>query len=76
MSYQKAEYLVNEEINQVKLKTIPKLNNNLDAIAKIFINKNLDKDKIRNIVGKIKNFIVGGDNISLYNSNPKILKIY
>ena len=71
MSYQKAEYLVNEEINQVKLKTIPKLNNNLDAIAKIFINKNLDKDKIRNIVGKIKNFIVGGDNISLYNSKPK-----
>ena len=71
MSYQKAEYLLNEEINQIKLKIIPKLNNNLDAISKIFVNKNLDKDKIKNIVGRIKNFMVGGEIISLYNSSTK-----
>ena len=71
MSYQKAEYLINEEINQVKQKIIPALNNNLAAISKIFYNKNLDKDKIKNIVGRIKNFMVGEDSISLYNSKAK-----
>ena len=71
MSYQKVEYLINEEINQIKLNIIPKLNNNLAAITKIFYNKNLDKDKTKNIVGRIKNFMIGEDSISLYNSNTK-----
>ena len=71
MSYQKAEYLINEEINQVKQKIIPQINNNLAAISKIFYHKNLDKDKIKNIVGRIKNFMVGEDSISLYNSKEK-----
>ena len=71
MSYQKAEYLINEEINQIKIKTIPKLNNNLNAIEKIFMNKTLEKEKVKQIVGKIKSFIVGDENISLYNSKSK-----
>ena len=71
MSYQKAEYLINEEINQIKIKTIPKLNNNLNAIEKIFMNKTLEKEKVKQIVGKIKSFIVGDQNISLYNSKSK-----
>jgi hypothetical protein len=71
MSYQKAEYLINEEINQIKIKTIPKLNNNLNAIEKIFMNKTLEKEKVKQIVGKIKSFIAGDQNISLYNSKSK-----
>ena len=71
MSYQKAEYLINEESNRIKMKTIPSLNNNLNAISKIFINKNLENEKIKKIVGKIKEFMVGGDKISLYNSKSK-----
>ena len=71
MSYQKAEYLINEESNRIKMKTIPSLNKNLNAISKIFINKNLENEKIKKIVGKIKEFMVGGDKISLYNSKSK-----
>ena len=69
MSYHKAEYLVNEEINQIKIKTIPKLNNTLSVIYKLFKDKKLEKEQLNKIVGKIKTYMVGCDNISIYNSN-------
>ena len=69
MSYHKAEYLLNEEINRIKSKTIPNLNNNLNIISKIFKNKKLEKDSVSKIVNKIKNYMVGDDIISIYSSN-------
>ena len=71
MSYHKAEYLINEEINRIKFNKIPKLNNNLNAIYKLFKNKNLKKEKTFKIVNIIKNYMVGEDNISIYNSNSR-----
>ena len=69
MSYHKAEYLVNEEINQIKSKNIPKLNNTLSIIYKLFKDKKLKKEQLNKIVGKIKTYMVGCDNISIFNSN-------
>ena len=71
MSYQKAEYLINEAVNRIKMKELPNLNNNLNAISKIFINKNLDNEKVKNIVGKIKNYIFGDEKINLFNYKSK-----
>ena len=68
MSYRKAEYLVNEEINRIKTKGIPRLNTNLCIISKVFSQKNLEKDKRQKIIDKIKQFMVGEEKISIYNS--------
>ena len=69
MSYHKADYLINEEINRIKFNTIQKLNNNLNAISEIFKNKNLQKENIIKIVKKIKNYMIGNEKIIIYNSN-------
>jgi hypothetical protein len=66
MSYHKAEYLINEESNQIKMKIIPNLNNNLNSIYHIF--KNKDKNA-KNIVQKIGDYMAGGGGINIYNSN-------
>ena len=68
MSYRKAEYLVNEVINRIKTKTIPKLNTNLGIISKVFSQKNLEKDKKQKIMDKVKQFMIGEEKISIYNS--------
>jgi hypothetical protein len=68
MSYRKAEYLVNEVINRIKTKAIPRLNTNLCIISKGFSQKNLEKDKRQKIMDKIKQFMVGEEKISIYNS--------
>jgi primase-polymerase (primpol)-like protein len=68
MSYRKAEYLVNEVINRIKTKAIPRLNTNLCIISKVFSQKNLEKDKRQKIMDKIKQFMVGEEKISIYNS--------
>ena len=68
MSYRKAEYLINEEINRIKTKTIPRLNTNLCIISKVFSQKNLEKDKRQKIMDKIKQFMVGEEKISIYDS--------
>ena len=66
MSYHKAEYLINTENSNIKMKIIPELNNNLNIIYKVFKNKDKNADKI---ITKIKNYLHGGDIISVYNSN-------
>ena len=66
MSYHKAEYLINTENTNIKMKTIPELNNNLSIIYKVFKDKDKNADKI---VTKIKDYLYGGDIISIYNSN-------
>jgi hypothetical protein len=68
MSYRKAEYLINEEISKIKIKSIPRLNTNLCIISKVFSQKNLEKDKRQKIIDKIKQFMVGEEKISIYNS--------
>ena len=68
MSYRKAEYLINEEISKIKIKSIPRLNTNLCIISKAFSQKNLEKDKQHKIIDKIRHFIVGEEKISIYNS--------
>ena len=68
MSYRKAEYLINEIINRIKTKAIPRLNTNLCIISKVFSQKNLEKDKRQKIMCKIKQFMVGEEKISIYNS--------
>jgi hypothetical protein len=68
MSYRKAEYLVNEVINRIKTKAIPRLNTNLCIISKGFSQKNLEKDKRQKIMDKIKQFMVGEEKISIYDS--------
>ena len=69
MSYHKAEYLINEEINRIKFNVIPKLNDNLNAIYRLLKNKNLKKENSFKIVNIIKNYMVGEDKINIYNSN-------
>ena len=69
MSYHKAEYLINEEINHIKFKTVPKLNNNINAIYSIFKSKKLDNDNLNKIMNKIKQCMIGDKNICIYDSN-------
>ena len=71
LGFHKAEFLINEEINQIKSKIIPDLNINLNAIYKIFKSKLNSKEQINKIVSRIKLFMVGDEKISIYNSNSK-----
>ena len=68
MSYRKSEYLINEEINLIKKRTIPNLNTALDVISVYFSKKNLDKEKVKNTVCKIKDYMIGGQILNIYNS--------
>ena len=71
LGFHKAEFLINEEINQIKSKIIPDLNINLNAIYKIFKSKLNSKEQINKIVSRIKLFMIGDEKISIYNSNSK-----
>ena len=71
MGFHKAEYLINEEISQVKSKIIPDLNINLNILHKIFENKCKSKEEINKIVGRIKLFMTGNDKINIFNSNSQ-----
>ena len=72
MGFHKAEYLINEEICQVKSKNIPEININLNAIYKIFKNKTNSKEISNKIVERVKLFMLGNKYISIYNSNNKV----
>ena len=72
MGFRKSEYLINEEINQIKSKIIPNLNHNLNIIYKIFEKKTNSKENISKIVKRIKLFINGDKNLSIYNLNTKV----
>ena len=69
MSYHKAEYLINEEINHIKYKTISNLNKNLNIIYTIFNRKKLEKKNLDKIMKNIKKFMNGDDKICIYDSN-------
>ena len=71
MGFRKVEYLINEQISQVKYKIIPTLNNNLTAIYKIFIKKAKSKENTKKIVDRIKMFMVGNDKINVFNNSSK-----
>ena len=71
MGFRKVEYLINEQISQVKSKIIPKLNNNLTVLYKIFLDKSKSKDNTVKIVNRIKVFMVGDKKINMYNTNSK-----
>ena len=71
MGFHKAEYLINEEISQVKSKIIPDLNINLNILYKIFESKSKSKENTKKIVERIKIFMTGNDKINIYNSNSK-----
>ena len=69
MSYHKAEYLINEEINHIKYKTISNLNKNLNIIYTVFNRKKLEKKNLDKIMKNIKKFMNGDDKICIYDSN-------
>ena len=71
LGFHKAEYLINEEISQVKSKIIPDLNINLNILYKIFESKSKSKENTKKIVERIKIFMTGNDKINIYNSNSK-----
>ena len=75
MGFRKVEYLINEEINQVKSKIIPKINNNLTVLYKVFLNKSKSKENSTKIVNRIKMFMVGDKKINMYNNNCKNYEI-
>ena len=72
MGFHKAEFLINEQISQVKSKNIPDLNINLNALHKIFENKTNSKEISNKIVERVKFFMFGNKDISIYNSNNKV----
>ena len=71
MSYKKAEYIINKGINLIKTKKIQNINNSLDAILEIFMNKNLENERVKKIINKIKNFMIGGEIICLFQFSIK-----
>ena len=71
LGFGKAEYLINEEISQVKTKIISDLKINLNIIYKVFENKIKSKEKMKKIFDKMKIFMIGNSKISVYNLNSK-----
>ena len=71
LGFGKAEYLINEEISQVKTKIISDLKINLNIIYKVLENKIKSKEKMKKIYDKLKIFMIGNSKISVYNLNSK-----
>ena len=65
----KAENLINKQKENIDEEIIPKINDDMCSIYKCYIEKKIDKDKISNIMKRIKLFLVGNKNICIYNSN-------